>query len=410
MTLTAAPPESFQAPAPSGAVRRPTLPRARPARRPRAASARWRAGDGLAGRLRTPAARRRAADALIRARLVHLFPGALAPPGREAVSGPVSGSDPVEAVQPAAVGQPSHPPVPDGWPHGYGRRTKPAALPPLPPLATAPDPEPEPPAAVADLSPPTPEPAVTLDHDPDHDSGTTVRRKRRSLRLPAVLHPLLWADRKAVLGLGVLLLLAVAYAVQHFWIGRPEPVALPALAGKSARSAPAAVATEPEEAAAAPEPAPAADPEQSAEPAHPAAPPVVIDVAGKVLRPGLLTLPAGSRVADALRAAGGPQPGVETEGLNLARVLVDGEQVLVGVPGPAGGAAAQPGSGPRGPVSVNRATLEQLDALPGIGPVLARHILDFRAQHGAFRSLEQLREISGIGARKYAELRPLLTL
>jgi competence protein ComEA len=126
------------------------------------------------------------------------------------------------------------------------------------------------------------------------------------------------------------------------------------------------------------------------------------------VHPGLLTLPAGSRVADALRVAGGPQPGVDMDGLNLARVLVDGEQILVGSPAPVGGAAAQPA--PKGPVSINRATLEELDALPGIGPSLARRILDFRTRHGPFRSLEQLRQVSGIGERKLAELKPLLVL
>ncbi|MCC9311169.1 ComEA family DNA-binding protein [Kitasatospora sp. RB6PN24] len=135
----------------------------------------------------------------------------------------------------------------------------------------------------------------------------------------------------------------------------------------------------------------------------------MIDVAGRVAHPGILSLPAGSRVADALRAAGGAQPGVDTDGLNLARVLVDGEQVLVGSTAPPGGSAAQ-STPPKEPVSINRATQEQLDALPGIGPALARRILDFRTQHGPFRSLEQLRQISGLGGRKFAELRPLLVL
>jgi competence protein ComEA len=211
-----------------------------------------------------------------------------------------------------------------------------------------------------------------------------------------------------VLGLGFLLLLAVAYAIQHFWLGRPQPVAVPTAAGKSAPRATAAVdGAEAPVAAIAPGPESAA-PEAGAEPSSSAQAPVVIDVAGQVVHPGVLSLPAGSRVADALRAAGGPQSGVDTDGLNLARILVDGEQVLVGPSAAAGGSAGQPA--PPGPVSLNRATLEQLDGLPGIGPALARHILAFRTQHGSFRSLEQLRQISGIGARKFAELKPLLTL
>ncbi|WP_329564130.1 helix-hairpin-helix domain-containing protein [Kitasatospora sp. NBC_01266] len=138
-------------------------------------------------------------------------------------------------------------------------------------------------------------------------------------------------------------------------------------------------------------------------------PPVVIDVAGRVSQPGIRTLPGGSRVADALRAAGGALPGIDTDTLNLARVLVDGEQVLVGAPSPPV-QSGRPSPGPKAPISLNHATLDQLDALPGVGPVLAKHILDFRSSHGLFRSLDQLRQISGIGDRKLAELKPLVTL
>ncbi len=120
-------------------------------------------------------------------------------------------------------------------------------------------------------------------------------------------------------------------------------------------------------------------------------------------------------MADALRVAGGPLPGADTRNLNLARVLADGEQILVGEPSPQPAAGAGPGPPPAGPskqpVSLNRATLEQLDTLPGVGPTLAQRIIAFRASHGgAFRSLDQLRQVSGVGERIYAELRPLLTL
>ncbi|WP_367136294.1 MULTISPECIES: ComEA family DNA-binding protein [Streptomyces] len=147
---------------------------------------------------------------------------------------------------------------------------------------------------------------------------------------------------------------------------------------------------------------------------------MVVDVAGKVRRPGVLRLPPGSRVADALAAAGGARPGADTTGLNRARVLVDGEQIVVGAPagGPGGGpggapaaasaAAAGGGPAPGGPVSLNSATVEQLDALPGVGPVLARHIVDYRTQHGGFRSVEELRKVNGIGSRRFTDLRPLV--
>lgn len=122
-------------------------------------------------------------------------------------------------------------------------------------------------------------------------------------------------------------------------------------------------------------------------------------------------MPVGSRVADAITAAGGVRPGINIGLLNLARRLVDGEQVIVGPiaggqPNQAVGAAAGPGT----PLNLNTATLEQLDGLPGVGPVLAQRILDYRTQHGAFRSVDQLRDVGGIGEAKFADLRGLVTV
>jgi len=142
---------------------------------------------------------------------------------------------------------------------------------------------------------------------------------------------------------------------------------------------------------------------------------VVVDVAGKVRRPGIVTLPLGSRVADALAAAGGVRPGVDTAALNLARPLVDGEQVLVGLPaltGPATGPApaSTPTAGTAPLVDLNTATMEQLDLLPGIGPVTAQSILDWRAEHGAFSTVDELLEVDGIGDVTLADLRDLVTV
>lgn len=143
---------------------------------------------------------------------------------------------------------------------------------------------------------------------------------------------------------------------------------------------------------------------------------IVVDVSGKVRSPGLRRLPAGSRVEDALRAAGGVRPGANTEGLNRARLLVDGEQVLVGVTGPVmgGGSSATgiggsvSGAAPSAPVSLNTATVDQLDTLPGVGPVLAQHIIDYRTRHGGFRSVDELREVNGIGDRRFSDLQKLV--
>lgn len=155
-------------------------------------------------------------------------------------------------------------------------------------------------------------------------------------------------------------------------------------------------------------PATATEPGQVSGGAGSPAATVVVSVGGKVRRPGLVTLPAGSRVADAVSAAGGALPGTDTGLLNLARRLTDGEQVLVGVNAavgdPVGGGAGAGSTGTGGRLDLNAATLEQLDALPGIGPVLARRILDWRQEHGRFASVDQLREVSGIGERIFDEL------
>ncbi|MFI9325947.1 helix-hairpin-helix domain-containing protein [Kitasatospora sp. NPDC052868] len=222
---------------------------------------------------------------------------------------------------------------------------------------------------------------------------------------PFRLSPALALDRRAVVGLLVLLLLAVGYAVQHFWLARPRPVQVPAVA---------VAPPVPGEAVA----AATGSSTVSAEAAGPGTGPgtvgattvVVVDIGGRVPSPGVHTLPGGSRVADALRVAGGPLPETETKSLNLARVLTDGEQILVGEPGAPPAGAPLASAAPTQPVSLNRATLQQLDTLPGVGPTLAQRILAFRTSHGSFRSLEQLRQVSGIGERTYAEIRPMLTL
>jgi competence protein ComEA len=148
---------------------------------------------------------------------------------------------------------------------------------------------------------------------------------------------------------------------------------------------------------------------------------LVVDVVGRVRRPGVYRLPSGSRVDDAVRAAGGLLGGVDPVTVNLARKLADGEQVAIGLaavgsPGPGSEPGSEPSGSPpaagssSGPLDLNSATLAQLDALPGIGPSLAQHILDWRTEHGRFDSVDQLNKVSGIGDSKFADLKPLVSV
>jgi competence protein ComEA len=147
----------------------------------------------------------------------------------------------------------------------------------------------------------------------------------------------------------------------------------------------------------------------SAAASHAPATMLFVNVVGAVRRPGLYRLKDGSRVADAVSRAGGPTPKAEIELVNLAARIADGEQIVVprrGLANPS--ATASGGAGAAGPVHLNSATLEQLDALPGVGPVTAQKILDYRQQHGAFGSVDELDAISGIGPARLEQLSGLV--
>ncbi|MGY1803854.1 ComEA family DNA-binding protein [Blastococcus sp. SYSU D00922] len=133
---------------------------------------------------------------------------------------------------------------------------------------------------------------------------------------------------------------------------------------------------------------------------------VVVSVVGQVVRPGLVTLPTGARVADAIAAAGGLLPEADPASVNLAAVVADGEQLAVGAPAPAGGTTS--GAADGGLVDLNAAGVAELDALPGIGPVLAQRIVDHRESQGPFRSVEELDDVPGIGPAIAAELAELV--
>ncbi|NHN56081.1 ComEA family DNA-binding protein [Calidifontibacter sp. DB0510] len=158
---------------------------------------------------------------------------------------------------------------------------------------------------------------------------------------------------------------------------------------------------------------------------------VVVHVVGQVRRPGVVSLRVGARVSDAVQAAGGALPSADLTNLNLARVLTDGEQIRVPKPGevvtpppvPGGGAGAGAGAGgggagagsggsagPTAPVNLNTADETALDTLPGVGPVLASRIVQWRTANGRFTSVDELGEVSGIGDKLLEQLRPLVTV
>jgi competence protein ComEA len=145
-----------------------------------------------------------------------------------------------------------------------------------------------------------------------------------------------------------------------------------------------------------------------------AAPVLLVHVVGAVREPGLYRLREGDRVADAVDRAGGATAKADLASLNLAAPVADGIQVVVPRRGPAGGSGAVGavrsggGGGGSGPVRLNAATVEELDTLPGVGPVTAQKIVDWRQAHGAFRSVEDLAAIPGIGPKRIAQLRDLV--
>ena len=146
---------------------------------------------------------------------------------------------------------------------------------------------------------------------------------------------------------------------------------------------------------------------------------VLVHVAGKVKKPGVVRLDADSRVEDAINAAGGVLPNTDVSTLNLARKVNDGEQILVGVEGADSsvngeteGTAAAGGepAGGNGKISINQATKEQLEKLPGVGESLAERIIAYRQEQGKFQSVEDLKNVSGIGEKKYAALAGMISL
>lgn len=224
-------------------------------------------------------------------------------------------------------------------------------------------------------------------------------------------------SRQAIIGIALVVALAVAVLGGRYLMARqdaaPQPVA--EVADEGDRSA---FTGEDGEGAASEDAGSdgAADPGAAAGPT--AEPDVTVHVVGEVESPGIVSLPGGARVADALEHAGGETSDADLTGVNLARELVDGEQVVVPKPGETPVAAAPPaGAGnpggpasPDAPVNLNTADLTTLETLPGVGPVLAQRIMDWRLEHGQFVAVEELGEVSGIGDKTYEQLAPKVTV
>jgi competence protein ComEA len=207
--------------------------------------------------------------------------------------------------------------------------------------------------------------------------------------VPGPLRDARWEPgRPAALLLSLVAALAAVVAAVGVWRDRPVPEPAPVLPLVTAAAAKL------------PSAPPGGEPHQ-----------IVVSVVGRVARPGLVQLTDGTRVADALAAVGGALPGTDLMGLNIARRLSDGEQLLVGVAPPPGQPVDTPASataGRSGPIDLNAATLEQLDGLPGVGAVTAQRIVDWRTAHGRFTSVDQLREVSGIGPARLSQLKKLV--
>jgi len=241
--------------------------------------------------------------------------------------------------------------------------------------------------------PPAPEPDPVPAEAPDPPALPRPGRHaaRRRLQLAALRLPGLGAPQLTVLAVVV----AAGIAVTAWWVVRDQSEPVPAAVQAAATAEPLTAAS----------PGAGASATSGGE--------VTVDVTGKVRRPGIVVLDAGARVVDAVAAAGGERAGADLSSLNLARVLVDGEQIVVGAPQatvPAMPNAPSPTGGPVTLVNLNTATQTELETLPDVGPVTALAIVSWRDQHGGFTSVDELLEVDGIGEATLSNLAPYVTV
>jgi competence protein ComEA len=229
------------------------------------------------------------------------------------------------------------------------------------------------------------------DSDPVTPAASAV-----SARALEALNP----GRRATKALALVAVVAMLVAAYLAWRSRPHEVPVNTFAASAATSG-----------------TDGHDPSTTSPAASPSAM-LVVAVEGKVKHPGLVRLPPGARIADAIAAAGGALPGTDLSFVNLAQKVVDGQLIVVGVAPPAGVATGSAGgttgsagaAGAGAPINLNSATEADLETLPGIGPALAQRIIDYRTQHGGFHSVDELRNVSGIGDAKFAEIKDLVTV
>ena len=203
--------------------------------------------------------------------------------------------------------------------------------------------------------------------------------------------------------MAALTLMAVVVSVGWLLRAKAVPIAVAAAAPVSAS---VAMSTPSMSSSASPTPTPSAEATST----------ILVHVIGAVASPGLVKLPEGARVADAIAAAGGLRGDADPAELNLAAVVSDGSQIIIGTKSaPRGevregstssGGVSTGGTTASAVVNLNTATLAQLDSIPGVGPVTAQAILDYRAKHGRFTKIEELQEVDGIGAKTYAQIAP----
>jgi competence protein ComEA len=279
---------------------------------------------------------------------------------------------------------------------------------------------------------PEPEPEAEADPEPEFDAWEPLDPRLRRPGPAVRVASRFGVSPAQVVLVAIGLVVALVLAGVTFLRARPHEAAVELVPGPTSSSGPVAagptaVPADPAAVSRASPGSPGASPLPSSAAATAAA--LAVHVIGKVRRPGVVRVPPGARVLDAITAAGGAARGADLSTLNLARLVSDGEQIAVDVPSVPGGPGTPPAPGGQGGtagdggasgdgttgtgtavVDLNSADLTVLETLPGVGPVLAQRILDFRTENGRFSRVEELKDVKGIGAKTFADIEPHVTV